>query len=71
VIDIMEALKRTLEIKKKPVQAASECGGEEEAVATEEEAPRRSGRAGSGPGSFNVYYHQTTTPCLQLAETEE
>ncbi len=30
VIDIMEALKRTLEIKKKPVQAASEAASEEE-----------------------------------------
>ena len=31
VIDIMEALKRTLEIKKKPVQAASEASSEEAA----------------------------------------
>jgi DNA end-binding protein Ku len=42
VIDIMEALKRTLEIKKKPVQAASEAaGGEEEAVAPAEAAPKK------------------------------
>jgi DNA end-binding protein Ku len=40
VIDIMEALKRTLEIKKKPVQAASEAGGGEDAVA-EEAAPKK------------------------------
>ena len=46
VIDIMEALKRTLEIKKKPVQAASEsAGGAEEAVAPAEAAPKRK-RAG-------------------------
>jgi len=32
VIDIMEALKRTLEIKKKPVQAASEASSEETAA---------------------------------------
>ena len=38
VIDIMEALKRTLEIKKKPVQAASE--------ASEEAAPPKRRRAG-------------------------
>jgi len=41
VIDIMEALKRTLEIKKKPVQAASESAGVEEA-----EAPSKKKRAG-------------------------
>jgi len=40
----MEALKRTLEIRKKPVQAASEAGGLEEAVAPVEEAKKR--RAG-------------------------
>jgi DNA end-binding protein Ku len=46
VIDIMEALKRTLEIRKKPVQAASEsAGGAEEAVAAAEEAPKKK-RAG-------------------------
>jgi DNA end-binding protein Ku len=44
VIDIMEALKRTLEIRKKPVQAASESGGIEEATAPAEEAKKR--RAG-------------------------
>ena len=44
VIDIMEALKRTLEIRKKPVQAASEAGGLEEAAAPMEEAKKR--RAG-------------------------
>src|SRR5438270_1781754 len=44
VIDIMEALKRTLEIKKKPVQAASEASGTEEAVA--EEASPKKKRAG-------------------------
>jgi DNA end-binding protein Ku len=44
VIDIMEALKRTLEIRKKPVQAASEAGGLEEAAAPAEEAKKR--RAG-------------------------
>jgi len=44
VIDIMEALKRTLEIRKKPVQAASEAGGLEEAAAPVEEAKKR--RAG-------------------------
>ena len=32
VIDIMEALKRTLEIRKKPVQAASEAAATEEAA---------------------------------------
>jgi DNA end-binding protein Ku len=44
VIDIMEALKRTLEIKKKPVQAASEASGADEAVA--EEASPKKKRAG-------------------------
>ena len=44
VIDIMEALKRTLEIRKKPVQAASEAGGLEEAAAPMEETKKR--RAG-------------------------
>jgi DNA end-binding protein Ku len=48
VIDIMEALKRTLEIKKKPVQAASESSGAEEAVA-EEAAPKKK-RAGGKRG---------------------
>ncbi len=42
VIDIMEALKRTLEIRKKPVQAASESvEGAEEAVASAEAAPKK------------------------------
>jgi DNA end-binding protein Ku len=45
VIDIMEALKRTLEIRKKPVQAASESAGGEEAVAEAEAAPKKK-RAG-------------------------
>src|SRR5260370_21290973 len=49
VIDIMEALKRTLEIKKKPVQAASEAGGDEEAVASAEAAPKKK-RAGGKRG---------------------
>ena len=44
VIDIMEALKRTLEIRKKPVQAASESGGIEEAATPVEEPKKR--RAG-------------------------
>ena len=44
VIDIMEALKRTLEIRKKPVQAASEAGGLEEAGAVAEAPKKR--RAG-------------------------
>ena len=44
VIDIMEALKRTLEIRKKPVQAASEASGADEAVA--EEASPKKKRAG-------------------------
>ena len=44
VIDIMEALKRTLEIRKKPVQAASEAGGVAGAVASVEEPKKR--RAG-------------------------
>ena len=48
VIDIMEALKRTLEIKKKPVQAASESSGAEETVA-EEAAPKKK-RAGGKRG---------------------
>lgn len=48
VIDIMEALKRTLEIKKKPVQAASESSGADEAVA-EEAAPKKK-RAGGKRG---------------------
>src|SRR5450432_2526847 len=46
VIDIMEALKRTLEIKKKPVQAASEAAGADEAVAEAEEAAPKKKRAG-------------------------
>ena len=46
VIDIMEALKRTLEIKKKPVQAASEVAGAEEAVAQAEAAPKKKRAAG-------------------------
>src|SRR5580692_2903161 len=41
VFDIIEALKRTLEIRKKPVQAASESAGVEEA-----EAPSKKKRAG-------------------------
>jgi DNA end-binding protein Ku len=46
VIDIMEALKRTLEIRKKPVQAESEsAAGAEDAVASVEEAPKKK-RAG-------------------------
>ena len=49
VIDIMEALKRTLEIKKKPVQAASEAAGGEEAVAEEAAAPKKK-RAGGKRG---------------------
>ena len=44
VIDIMEALKRTLEIRKKPVQAASEAGGIEGAATPVEEPKKR--RAG-------------------------
>jgi DNA end-binding protein Ku len=49
VIDIMEALKRTLEIRKKPVQAASEAGGAEEAAApVEEPKKRRAGGKRSG-----------------------
>jgi len=49
VIDIMEALKRTLEIKKKPVQAASESSGAEEAVA-EEAAPKKKRAGGKRSG---------------------
>ena len=49
VIDIMEALKRTLEIKKKPVQAASEAAGEE-AVAAEEAAPKKKRAGGKRSG---------------------
>jgi len=49
VIDIMEALKRTLEIKKKPVQAASEAGGEEDAIA-QEEAPKKKRAGGKRSG---------------------
>src|SRR5262249_9409744 len=45
VIDIMEALKRTLETKKKPVQAASEAQPEAVAEQVEAEAPKRK-RAG-------------------------
>jgi len=45
VIDIMEALKRTLEIKKKPVQAASEAGSEDQAA-----APKRKRAGGKNPG---------------------
>src|SRR4029077_12514763 len=46
VIDIMEALKKTLEIRKKPVQAASEAAGDaEEAVSTEQAEPKKK-RAG-------------------------
>src|SRR5207237_7175100 len=48
VIDIMEALKRTVAIKKKPVQAASEAAGEEEA-APAEAAPKKK-RAGKRSG---------------------
>ena len=49
VIDIMEALKRTLEIRKKPVQAASEAVGVEEAAApVEEPKKRRAGGKRSG-----------------------
>lgn len=44
VIDIMEALKRTLEIKKKPVQAASEAASEE----AEEPKRKRAGGKRSG-----------------------
>jgi DNA end-binding protein Ku len=44
VIDIMEALKRSLDIKKKPVQAASEASGADEAVA--DEASPKKKRAG-------------------------
>jgi DNA end-binding protein Ku len=44
VIDIMEALKRSLDIKKKPVQVASEASGADEAVA--EEASPKKKRAG-------------------------
>ena len=50
VIDIMEALKRTLEIKKKPVQAASEAGGDEEAVASAEAAPKKKRASGKRGG---------------------
>jgi hypothetical protein len=42
----MEALKRTLEIKKKPVQAASESAGVEEAEATPKK--KRAGGKHSG-----------------------
>jgi DNA end-binding protein Ku len=46
VIDIMEALKRTLEIKKKPVQAAWEAAGEE-AEAVEPKKKRAGGKRSS------------------------
>ena len=49
VIDIMEALKRTLEIRKKPVQAASEAGGLE-AVAAPVEAPKKRRAGGKRNG---------------------
>ena len=49
VIDIMEALKRTLEIKKKPVQVASEAGGADEAVA-EEASPKKKRAGGKHSG---------------------
>ena len=49
VIDIMEALKRTLEIRKKPVQAASEAGGADEAVA-EEASPKKKRAGGKRSG---------------------
>ncbi len=49
VIDIMEALKRTLEIKKKPVQVASEAGGADEAVA-EEASPKKKRAGGKRSG---------------------
>jgi DNA end-binding protein Ku len=49
VIDIMEALKRTLEIKRKPVQAASEAGGAEEAIA-EEASPKKKRAGGKRSG---------------------
>jgi len=50
VIDIMEALKRTLEIKKKPVQAASEAGGEEAAAVAEEALPKKKRASGKRGG---------------------
>lgn len=46
VIDIMEALKRTLEIKKKPVQVASEAVGAAEEQAPVEAAAPKKRRAG-------------------------
>jgi DNA end-binding protein Ku len=49
VIDIMEALKRTLEIRKKPVQAASEASGADEAVA-EEASPKKKRAGGKRSG---------------------
>jgi DNA end-binding protein Ku len=49
VIDIMEALKRTLEIKKKPVQVASEASGADEAVA-EEASPKKKRAGGKRSG---------------------
>src|SRR6266566_5844294 len=49
VIDIMEALKRTLGIKKKPVQVASEAGGADEAVA-EEASPKKKRAGGKRSG---------------------
>jgi len=49
VIDIMEALKRTLEIKKKPVQVASEASGAEDAVA-EAASPKKKRAGGKRSG---------------------
>ena len=41
VIDIMEALKRTLEIRKKPVQAASEASPRKKPPPRKQKASRR------------------------------
>jgi len=49
VIDIMEALKRTLEIRKKPVQAASDAGGAEAADAVAD-APKKRRAGGKRSG---------------------
>ena len=44
VIDIMEALKRSLAEKRKPAQAATAAGASEEAEAVAEEAPKKRAR---------------------------
>jgi len=49
VIDIMEALKRSLDIKKKPVQVASEAVGADEAVAAEA-SPKKKRAGGKHSG---------------------